>query len=145
MAPDWSLVGCGWLVADGAADRVDAVLREFADDTGAANVAAVAGALGVDAGLLADYLSTVGCRFLFRGHVLTRDKSRRVVRILWLAFWRQRTGNAMAQQHSGDMYRVFRWRAARYKFSVFVKVPEDVRHVVFRAAENDVQSIGDWR
>ncbi|PMC63066.1 hypothetical protein CJ204_02185 [Corynebacterium xerosis] len=75
VAPDWSLVGCGWLVADGAADRVDAVLREFADDTGAADVAAVAGVLGVDAGLLADYLSTVGCRFLFRGHVLTRDRS----------------------------------------------------------------------
>ena len=75
LAPEWSMVGCGWLVAKGTDERIEAVLHELHDAAGTVEVAAAAKALAVPEGHLADYLATVGGRFIYRGRVLCRDKS----------------------------------------------------------------------
>ncbi|MFD5867248.1 sigma factor-like helix-turn-helix DNA-binding protein [Corynebacterium sp. NPDC060344] len=87
LAPDWSMVGCGWLVAEGTAERIDDILAERADAVGTVEVRAAAEELGVGEAELADYLATVGRRFLFRGRVINRDRSigDRALAILTLA------------------------------------------------------------
>ena len=74
LAPEWSTVGCGWLVAKGADERIEAALQELHDAAGTVEVAAAAKTLAVPEGHLADYLATVGGRFIYRGRVLCRDK-----------------------------------------------------------------------
>lgn len=74
LAPEWSTVGCGWLVAKGADERIEAALQELHDAAGTVEVAAAAKALAVPEGHLADYLASVGGRFIYRGRVLCRDK-----------------------------------------------------------------------
>lgn len=75
LTPEISLVGCGWLVADGADARVDEVLGELSDDAGTVELRAAARTLDVAPDALGDYLATVGERYTFRGHVLNRDRS----------------------------------------------------------------------
>ncbi|HHU44762.1 MAG TPA: hypothetical protein GXZ46_03870 [Actinomycetales bacterium] len=75
LAPDWSLTPGGWLVVDGADERVDAALTELSDGASPASVADLSAMLGVRRDVVAGYLECVRRMWLIDGGVLVPPRT----------------------------------------------------------------------